>query len=664
MHLKVVLPTGEVNVPVEPNSTPGMLKENLKYSIRVPPKFIRLTCNGQELDDIKPLVAEPNNLEDGSTVLCEKKDGAEVEEAEHAAREEAASRAASQPTVIKKEEPPKPKKARKDTVRPVLADGDVVKRETLAPGHDSWTPEFIEGKCAKRHLAFLKLESLEGERKCYPDKDDGAMLLALGDPHSSPVWTEAATQLDIGEKAVFHIRRKALDFDPEGLNPTDSCESWSVELLRIMEVQDVNQDFSVLFHVEESGRSERAQDLDRVQVHWRVRRWMAEGTFCCMSSRERIAILQGYGLVPIEDMNAPPVSISIGEGQQEAVELVASQVGPGGKGHVYLKSNAMSGNRPAGCVVVDVELVNLDANRGPGSSGWEGWTSIITERETGDQWLEEADGGRKRLETFSMLRKSTDDSKEAEIKTQDQVHKYANNAARRYRRALGWLEKDQADDKKAKMEKATLSMRLAKASTLAHQRFGDSAAAEAGDSEKAALAEALQLLSHVEEAASALGNDSMTFECLKMKLQVCIQAEDAAQARTVLTTLQGLRPGDDDLKDDSARLNRMEAAIALKKGSGTIENMQKDLQEANKVVADADADADAKAKAKDAIKEALAGILDLMKTDQVKWDTVRTLKVGKDVGNSMKLGDADLAGEARKVVGEIQALAQRNAIGL
>ena len=30
MQVKVVLPTGEVNVPVEPNSTPGHLKENLK----------------------------------------------------------------------------------------------------------------------------------------------------------------------------------------------------------------------------------------------------------------------------------------------------------------------------------------------------------------------------------------------------------------------------------------------------------------------------------------------------------------------------------------------------------------------------------------------------------------------------------------------------------
>lgn len=42
----------------------------------------------------------------------------------------------------------------------------------------------------------------------------------------------------------------------------------------------------------------------------------------------------------------------------------------------------------------------------------------------------------------------------------------------------------------------------------------------------------------------------------------------------------------------------------------------------------------------------------------------RTLKVGKDVGNAMKMGDADIAASARKVVGEIQALAQRAGIGL
>merc|ERR1711964_847618 len=130
---------------------------------------------------------------------------------------------------------------------------------------------------------------------------------------------------------------------------------------------------------------------------------MAEGMFCIASSRERIAIMPGYGLVPIEDMHAPPVKIAMGEGQQEAAELVATHVGPGGKGHLYLKSEAMKGNRPQGCVIMDVEVVALDNNRGPGSDGWQGWMSIVHEREIGDQWLEEADGRRKQLQTFETM---------------------------------------------------------------------------------------------------------------------------------------------------------------------------------------------------------------------------------------------------------------------
>merc|ERR1711912_47526 len=148
-------------------------------------------------------------------------------------------------------------------------------------------------------------------------------------------------------------------------------------------VDDINEDYQQLMHIVESGGVERAEDLDRVYVHWRVRRWMAEGQFCIASSRERIAIMPGYGLVPIEDMNAPPVAISVGEGQQEAVEIFAMALGQGGKGHIYLKSTALPTNRPNGCVVIDVELVQLDQCKGPGSAGWKGWASLMYEIEQG-----------------------------------------------------------------------------------------------------------------------------------------------------------------------------------------------------------------------------------------------------------------------------------------
>lgn len=652
LQLKVQLPSGEVNIPVDPQSTPGHLKENLKYSIRVPPKFIKLSCNGRELDDIHHMAGEPNNVRDGDTLVCEAKEGAQVE-AEEAARKDDASKVAKQPTMIKKDEPPKPKKPKKDVVRPTLAPEDVQKQQTLAPGYKAWSAQYLEGRNEKRQMALVRLTAMEDGGKVYPEQEDAALPMLMGDPHCSPVWTEACTQLEIGEKAVFKVNRKAVDFDPEGLNPTESCAQWTVELLGVLEVYDLNGDYSAVLHIEDLGGEARAQELDRVAVHWRSRRWMAEGTFVNASSRERIAIMPGYGLVPIEDMHAPPVSINVGEGQQEALELIAGRVGPGGKGHLYLKTEAMKDNRPGGCVIMDVELVGIDSCSGPGSPGWQGWTSLVHERETGDQWLEEADERRKQLETFGTLRKSTDSSKDAEQHVSDQVHKFAGNAARRYRRAAGWLDRDEKpDDRKIVLEKATVSMRLAKAITLAQQRFGAAAEGDAPEEEKKAIQEARALLKKVLATAEDFKNEQLTFECLKMDLQIAIQASDAPEARAVLERLQALRPSDDELKNDSARLNRMEAALNLKKGAGTIETLQKDLQ------------AGVAAQDKEKCREALGPILELIKSGQVTWDTVRTLKVGKDVGNAMKLGDPDLAAAARKVVSEIQVLAQKAGIGL
>eukprot|EP00439_Symbiodinium_sp_Y106_P084043 s679_g24.t2 len=353
MQVKVVLPSGEVNVPVEPNSTPGHLKENLKYSIRAPPKQIKLTCEGRELDDIKPLAGEPNNVADGAVLVAERREGV-VED------ESFSPKSSPPPAMIRKEEPPKPKKPKKDVVRPTLSEGDVKKEKTLSPGHQGWAVKsaYLEAKSKKRHMAYLKIENCE-EKKAYPEHEDFSVVLPLGDPQCSPVWTAVVQQLEIGERASFTLSRKVLDFNPESLAPDDFCSTWEVELIRVAEVEDVAEDFQQLLEIESracAGSFVLGEDLDAAAVHWRVRRWMPEGTFCIASSRERIAILPGYGLVPIEDQNAPPVQVAVGEGQQEAVELIAGRVGPGGKGHLFLKSQALKANRPNGCVIMDVEL--------------------------------------------------------------------------------------------------------------------------------------------------------------------------------------------------------------------------------------------------------------------------------------------------------------------
>lgn len=555
--------------------------------------------------------------------------------------------------MIRKEEPVKPKKPKVAKARPTLGEKDVVKDKVLSPGHMGWAPkqEYLEGPSKKRQLVFLKIHAVD-EKKDYPEQDDGQVHLILGDPHTSPVWTEAAKQMDIGEKAAFTMVYKTVDFDPEGLCPTDETKTWEIELLRVLTVEDVNEDFSQLLHIEEEGDSERAEALDRVAVHWRVRRWMAEGTFCIASSRERIAIMPGYGLVPIEDTNAPPVAISVGEGQQEAVELITMRMGKGGRGHLYLKSTALKDNRPAGCVIVDVDLIQLDQCKGPGSAGWKGWASLMNEIEQGDRWLEEADERRKQLETFDTMRKTTTDTVGAIDHVAEQVHKFANNAVRRFVRARNWLAQDKQDNNKVKVETVNTAMRLAKANALTVQRFGLQADTKPGDEEKKTLAAARDLLNGALKSAEEMEKDQLKYECLQMSLQMAIQMEDVQDGKKLLEQLQVMRPGDESLKSDSARLHRLTTAMELKEGAGSVESLQLELRAANEAVD------------KPVILEKIAALFELMKNNQVKYDAIVKLKVGKDVGNSMKLGDPDLAKAGRQVVGEIQRLAQQGALGL
>jgi len=654
MKLKVQLPDGEVVVTVEPNSTPGMLKENLKYNLQVPPKCITLKSEGRILDDIKPLDGEVNRLQDGAIIEYDI-DRSHLAKMDMLPADQPKKEKVDQPVMIKKEEPPKPKKPKKDVVRPTLGEKDVVKKKTLAPGHTGWATKaaYLEEKSKVRHMAMLKIVAVDEDNKAYPEQQEESVHIVLGDPQTSPVWTEVVKQLEIGENAQFTMMHKVVDFDPEGLCPTDASNTWNVELVRVFDVKDINEDFQQLLQISETGDSQRAEDLDRVSVHWRVRRWMAEGMFVIASSRERIAIMPGYGLVPIEDTNAPPVTISVGEGTQEAVEIVAMALGKGGKGSIFLKSTALPSARPSGCVVLDVELVELDNCKGPKSAGWKGWASLMYEIEQGDRWLEEADERRKQLETFDTMRKTTDDTVGAIGQVADMVHKYANNATRRFTRARQWLGEDEKQDSnKVKMETANCAMKLAKAKALAFQRFGPESEKKAGDEEKKALGDARALLEIVLKAAEEMEKEQLKYDCLKMSLQIAIQAESVPDGKKILEQLQAMRPGDESLKSDSARLNRLTTAMDLKSGAGDAETLQLELRAAIEVVD------------KDVILEKINALFELMKNNAVKYDDVKTLKVGKDVGNAMKLGDADMAKAGRAVVGEIQRLAKQAELGL
>jgi hypothetical protein len=646
MLLKVLLPEGEVNINVDEKSTPGHLKENLKYSLQLPPKCITLTCDGRELDDIKPLTEAPNNLKEGSVVKAT--GDSSILDKEPEEKKAASPSLEKKPTVIKKDaEQPKKKKVKKEIVRPTVKKEDIVKTDVLKKGTQEWDIEGTTAKSKTRQVAFVRVEALDGTKTVFPE-DDTDLVIGIGDPAVSPVWLHVVESLFIGEKAKFKIPAALADYDPEGLSPVSGGSSWSVELLNIVEVIDLDQDWKKLLHVAKPGKGDKPAELDRVQVHWRARRWGAEGTPCIGSSRERMAILPGYGIVPIEDENAPPVPMAVGEGQQEAMEAVAECLKPGGKGHLYLKTEAFPANRPAGPVVIDVELVAVDPSRGPGTREWQGLASLKEEQHHGDQWLERADQRRRQLETFDSMRKAASDEEKAAVADATaQVNKYGRNAERRYRRLLKWIEADKANPKSAGERSGTI-IRLAQAVSLAHRAFplpGEDA--KLGNEEKAALQEARDLLKPEITAAEEAGNDDLVYNGLKVLLQVCIQTEDTTEGRALVEKLLKLRPEDDDLKNDKARLARMESAVELKAGAGEVEDVQKRLQAA---VSGAD---------KAAVGEALTQLEEIMSKDLVKYDIVKNLKVGKDVGNAMKMGDPDLAQQGRKVVAHIQRLAQK-----
>merc|ERR1712151_100072 len=183
------------------------------------------------------------------------------------------------------------------------------------------------------------------------------------------------------------------------------------------------------------------------------------------------------------------------------------------------------------------------------------------EIEQGDRWLEEGDERGKQLETFDTMRKTTDDTVGAIQHVADQVHKFSNNACRRYKRAKAWLGVDNQDQAKVKIEIANVNLKMAKAQALAYQRFGPAADQKASEEEVKAIKEAREMLAGVLKVAEDLDKEALKYECLKMSLQMAIQAEDVQDGKKILEMLQTMRPGDESLKSDSARLNRLSTAM-------------------------------------------------------------------------------------------------------
>ena len=234
-------------------------------------------------------------------------------------------------------------------------------------------------------------------------------------------------------------------------------------------------------------------------------------------------------------------------------------------------------NRTKGLVMVDIEMVAAKSCKSPGSSGWNGWQSIVMETEYGDAWVDKSDENSQFLETHDAMRKTTENEREAKDQIREQVNKYARNGARRY---LIWLSKiDPSSDPKVENEMLSVKMRLAKAICWNHAMFGDDAEKPVSDDAKKALAEATQLLESMLEQSS---KSFLIYEALKTKHQMRKKVHQVKEDRKVLEKLQELSKengkDNDELMDFAVRFNRQDAAVQLQQATGSLETAQLEFQ--------------------------------------------------------------------------------------
>lgn len=138
-------------------------------------------------------------------------------------------------------------------------------------------------------------------------------------------------------------------------------------------------------------------------------------------------------------------------------------------------------------------------------------------------------------------------------------------------------------------------MRLAKMTALQFQRFGEGKAPS--EEEKQALQTARSLLvehvikdleqrlapldsSQAKAAAADPQDELLLFEALRLLLQVAIQAEDVQEGEKLFKRIAEMKPEETKiLQSERARLNQMEKSVVVKKGSGTVEELQLELRE-------------------------------------------------------------------------------------
>ena len=191
----------------------------------------------------------------------------------------------------------------------------------------------------------------------------------------------------------------------------------------------------------------------------------------------------------------------------------------------------------------------------------------MIETEYCDALVDKADENSQRLETYDVMRKTTESEREAEDQMMEQVIKYTRNGGRRYCRVFTWLSEIESVESKVEIEMLSVKMHLAKTTTWNQVRSGDDAEKLVSDDVKETLAEATQLLENVSEQSS---KSFLIYKTLKMRKEV----HQIKERREVLEKPQehnkeNRKDDNDELRNVAARFNRMDATLHKISGDST-----------------------------------------------------------------------------------------------
>ena len=138
----------------------------------------------------------------------------------------------------------------------------------------------------------------------------------------------------------------------------------------------------------------------------------------------------------------------------------------------------MEENKTKGLIIIDMELVAAKHQR---------------------VWVDKADENSQRLETYDVMRKTTESEREVKDQITEQANKYACNGGRRYREPSKTFSKIESVESMAENEMLSVKVHPAKTICWSQVNCGADVEKHVSDDAKKTLTESTQLFAKVLE---------------------------------------------------------------------------------------------------------------------------------------------------------------------